>query len=402
VKPIVVTGVGIASAFGVGGLETLRGSPPNGRHTEILAFDAKPYGAALPVVEVPAFDPTQVLGGKGLRTLDRLTKLLLVAARLALRDAGLKSDGQWTALSPTEVGVCTSNAYGSLEAIAELDRVAVLEDARYINPAKFPNTVSNSASGYIGIWEDLRALNVTVSDGNCGALDAVACADLMLATKRARAILTGGGEPISEALYLAFEKLRAFSTPTSASPRPGSGNFRLRGSFGGSARLGEGAAFVVVEEPAAAAARGARSLGAITSYGTAFVGPEDDRALAFASSSALQRAIQDAIRDAGRIDVVASGICGLPGFAKFDEAEQAAIASVLGDVPIALPKQHFGEALGADGALAMAAALAWLDGAPLPPLLDRQSAPKSIERVLVTSLGYYGNASALVIEKHLE
>jgi 3-oxoacyl-[acyl-carrier-protein] synthase II len=376
VKPLVVTGVGIASAFGVGGLSTLRNGPANGAG-EIRAFDAKPYGDALPIVEVPAFDPRQVLGDKGLRTLDRLTKLLLVAARIALREAGLKSHGQWTALSPIDVGVCTSNAYGSLEAIAELDRVAMLEDARYINPAKFPNTVSNSASGYIGIWEDLRALNVTVSDGNCGALDAVSCAELMLAESRAKAILTGGGESISEALYLAFDKLRV---------------------FGDSARLGEGAAFLVLERQEAAAARGARRLGVITSYGTAHVGPENDRALAFASSEALARAIRDASRDAGAIDLVASGISGLPGFARFDEAESAAIASVLGDVPIALPKRHFGEALGADGALAMAAVLGWLEGAPLPPLLAG-APPKEIKRVLVTSLGYYGNASALVIEK---
>src|SRR5262249_25869632 len=143
--------------------------------------------------------------------LDRLTKLLVVAARLALRDAALKVDGKWSTGSPERVGVCCSNAYGSLEAITELDRVAVLEDARYINPAKFPNTVSNSASGYVSIWEDLRALNVSVSDGNCGALDAVSCADLFLETSRADAILTGGGEAMSEALYLAFDKLRAFA-----------------------------------------------------------------------------------------------------------------------------------------------------------------------------------------------
>ena len=41
---------------------------------------------------------------------------------------------------------------------------------------------SNSAAGYASIWEELRALNVSVSDGNCGALDAVACADVLLET----------------------------------------------------------------------------------------------------------------------------------------------------------------------------------------------------------------------------
>ena len=49
-----------------------------------------------------------------------------------------------------------SNAYGSLEAITELDRVATLEAARYINPARFPLTVANSAAGYASIWEDFE------------------------------------------------------------------------------------------------------------------------------------------------------------------------------------------------------------------------------------------------------
>ena len=115
------------------------------------------------------FDAAKYLGDKGLRSLDRLTKLLVVAARLALHDCGLKKDG---AVRPLLAGArrdsVVSNAYGSLEAITELDRVALLEDARYINPSQFPLTVSNSAAGYASIWEDLRALNVSVSDGNCG------------------------------------------------------------------------------------------------------------------------------------------------------------------------------------------------------------------------------------------
>jgi hypothetical protein len=35
---------------------------------------------------VPDFDPSRYLGDKGLRSLDRLTKLLVVAARLALHE----------------------------------------------------------------------------------------------------------------------------------------------------------------------------------------------------------------------------------------------------------------------------------------------------------------------------
>jgi 3-oxoacyl-(acyl-carrier-protein) synthase len=385
--PRIVTGLGIACALGIGAeqffkniavAERLAARPLGG--PAIGSFDAAKYPDAS-IVEVPDFDPTKYLGDKGLRTLDRLTKLLVVAARLCLHDAGFKKDNLWVSLAPDRVGVVCSNAYGSLEAITELDRVAKLEDARYINPSKFPNTVSNSASGYVSIWEDLRALNVSVSDGNCGGLDAVACTDIFLETVRADAILTGGGEAMSEALFLAFEKLGVLGTSEHET------------------RLGEGAAFLALESPEIAEERGARVLGVVTGYGTAFVAPEDST-LIFASREGMTRAITSALADAELeakdVDLVVSSIAGL---ARFDDEELAAISAVLGaHVPVVAPKLALGETLGAGGALGMAAALAWLTGVPVTPsLVVHGSAPAKVATVVVTTMGYYGNASAVVM-----
>jgi 3-oxoacyl-[acyl-carrier-protein] synthase II len=366
VRPLSVTGIGIASAVGVGRAAFLRAMSDDALPTPrpIESFDAALYPGAL-ALEVPDFDPSKYLGDKGLRTLDRLTKLLIVAARLAMHDAGFKKDGLFVQSSPEKVGIVCSNAYGSLEAITELDRVAVLEDARYINPAKFPNTVHNSAAGYASIWEDLRAVNVSVSDGNCGALDAVACAAIFLETGRAEALLVGGAEAMSEALYLAFHKLGA----TGETP------------------LGEGAALLALEAPERAAARGAKVYGHVTGYGTAFLPPERESSLVHPSEEAMERAIEGALADAG----VAPGdvhlvVSGLSGLAAFDDAERAAIErAVSKTVRIESPKKRLGETLGAGGAMAMASALAWLEG--------------DVRTVLVTSMGYYGNASAVVMTR---
>ena len=53
--------------------------------------------------EVRDFDPTRWLGDKGLRSLDRLTKLVVVACRLAAHDAGLKRDGAFVTARRTVV-----------------------------------------------------------------------------------------------------------------------------------------------------------------------------------------------------------------------------------------------------------------------------------------------------------
>jgi 3-oxoacyl-[acyl-carrier-protein] synthase II len=377
VNPCAVTGVGLVSPIGIGRakfFEALRaGTRPPARDGQL---------------EVPDFDAARFLGEKGLRSLDRLTKLLVVAARLALHDTGLKRDGAWAALSPEEVGIVVSNAYGSLEATTELDRVATLEDARYINPSRFPLTVSNSAAGYTSIWEELRALNVTVSDGNCGALDAAACAEVLLSQGRAKALLVGGAEAMSEALWLAFRKLDAVDD---------------------TAPLGEGAALVTLELAEVARGRGVRILGEVVGYGTAFEPPERDSSLLHASPEALERALADALADAGSapgdVDLVVSGISGLRAF---DAAELRATDAVFGaDTCIVAPKLALGETLGASGAMGMVAALAYLaDESTAAPSHVVRGALRTASRTrarsdgrtaVVTTLGYYGNASALVM-----
>jgi 3-oxoacyl-(acyl-carrier-protein) synthase len=372
--PLAITGIGIATAAGVG-KEAFFAALTHAKSADeriapfakeqIQSFDAKPYDD-VNVVEVPAFDPTKVLGDKGLRTLDRVTKLLVVAARICLQDAGIKKEGEFVASSANGVGLVCSNAYGSLEAITELDRVALLEDARYINPAKFPNTVSNSAAGYVSIWEDVRALNVSVSNGNTGALDAIGIAEVHLANARADVLVTGGGESMCEALFLAFKKL---------------------GALAGGLVLGEAAAFLSLELDAHAKSRRAHVLGHVTGYGTHFSPPEDDAGLLHPSADALERAIASALADAktkpSDVDLVVTGVSGIR---PFDRAEIGAIEKTLGKTTKRLdPKRVFGETLGASGAVAVGSAL-------------HAIASGTAKKVLVTSLGYYGSASAVVVE----
>jgi 3-oxoacyl-(acyl-carrier-protein) synthase len=371
-----ITGYGVCSALGIGREAFVRAMMrPTLLHESparpIQAFDASEHEGAR-VAEVPEFDAAKYLGDKGLRTLDRLTKLVLVAARFAAQDAGLKKDGIFVAHSAERVGICCSNAYGSLEAITELNRVAKLEDARYINPAKFPNTVANSASGYVSIWEDFRALNVAISDGNCGALDAFALADIHLDQDRADAILVGGGEASSEALYLAFQKLGVLETK---------------------AVLGEGAAFVVVEK----APRG-EVLAEVWGTGNAFSAPDNEHQVTHGSAEALERAMRAALADAGigrsDVDLVVSGASGLR---VFDKIEIAAIKDAIReDVAIAAPKMILGETLGAGGAMAAVSALAYLDGAPPTPIVSG-TIRSPLRTIVLTSMGFYGNASAVVL-----
>lgn len=379
-RPLAVTGLGVSSPLGIG-WEAFRAglaAPPGGAFTTAPTSFTAAAHPALRVAEIASFDPRPIVGDKGLRNNDRLTRLLLVAARLGLEHAGIKRDGAFAALGPTEVGVCASTAYGSLEAIHELDAVARLEDPRYLNPARFPNTVINSSVGYVSIWEELRAFNATVTNGPTGGLDAFDAASLWIDAGRAKAVLTGGAEAMSEGLWQAFRRLGALDEHPDVWA-PGD-----RGSRG--LRLGEGACLMVLEDLAAARARGATVHAEVIGYGAAFEPAEPSQPMVHVSAQALARAARAAVADLDR-SRVAMVVSGLSGLDVLDGPERAAIAEALGDVTVKTPKSWCGETLGAAGAFGVASAVEWLSG------------ERAGSCAVVTSVGFYGNASALVVRR---
>jgi 3-oxoacyl-(acyl-carrier-protein) synthase len=250
--------------------------------------------------------------------------------------------------------------------------------------------VINSAAAYVSIWEDLRAPNVTVVDGNCGALDAVLTTDTHLVNGRADAFIVGGGEVLSEPLYLAFRRLGALAE-RGRRYEPGNPD-------GQGMRLGEGAAYLAIERPADAERRGARRHGRILGYGNTFEPPESEAVLVHASERAIERCLRMALDDAqlapSDVDLV---VASVDGMAPFDRAELAAIERVLGaEVPVAVPKALYGETFGASGALGMVCALCWIDGADVGPLVRGRLTQKP-QRALVISVGFYGNVSAVIV-----
>ncbi len=373
---LAITGFGVVSSLGVGRAAWEAAVAEGDLRAKSLGRATAAPGD-LPVAEVWDWEPKVHLGPKGHRSLDRLTKFLVTAGKYALEDAGLKAEGAFLAeetVGPTDVGVCSATAYGSLDAITELNRVAELEDPRYINPQRFPNTVINAAAGYVSIWEDLRAPNTTIVDGNCGALDAVVVAETHLQHGRAKAMLVGGGEVATEPLVRALCRLGLAT---------GDG---ITGD-GTPLAIGEGATYFVVEQADAANARGATTLAELRGYGTAFDAPASEAQLVHGSSAALYAAITGALGeanlDADAIDLVISTQSGL---AFFDDAEKAALAEAAIDAPLRTPKRHLGETFGAAGAFGM---------------LDALDSFRSgtAQTALVLTLGYYGNASAVVMQR---
>jgi len=113
------------------------------------------------------------------------------------------------------------------------------------------------------------------------------------------------------------------------------------------------------------------------------------------------RSIEQALRQAQLtpedIDLVVSG---LGGIVPFDTAEISAVTQVLGEsVPVAAPKRLFGETLGAAASLSLACAVQWMQRPMALPLVRGESSSKAPRVTLITELGFYGNAGAVVLSR---
>ena len=93
-----------------------------------LAGDVGPDGLLL-----DDFDPTEMLGKKGTRTLDRMTAQVVATAGMVL--AGQPDSAEARAL----VGLVLGTSTGSVQSITEFTRDTFVRERPYlVNPADFP------------------------------------------------------------------------------------------------------------------------------------------------------------------------------------------------------------------------------------------------------------------------
>ncbi len=214
---VVVTGLGTA----VRGL---------GNPGELLG-DRRPGG-------VPA-DPVERLTGRGLRYKDRATKLAMVAGEEALAAAGLiGADGAPT-VPGESVGTVVSTNFGNVDTVCET--VATIARDTYLgtSPMLLPATSSNVVASWLAITHGLRGANLTLCNGRTSGLDAVNWARLLVGSGRVERVLVVGVEPDNPAVrHLAPEQDEFF----------------------------DGAAALVLESAASAAARGVRPLAELGPY----------------------------------------------------------------------------------------------------------------------------------------
>ncbi|MBM4137669.1 MAG: beta-ketoacyl-[acyl-carrier-protein] synthase family protein, partial [Nitrospira sp.] len=350
-RQIVITGIGVLSPIGIGRDKYWEGliQGRTGFH-KISLFDTSNLKVHI-AGEINNFDPVEFLGKKGLRELDRSTRLICSSAKLAIDDAKLKITDENT----NSIGVSIGTTFGSLHSISQFDREGLIEGPRYVNPSHFPNTVINSPASRISIRFKIKGFNTTISTGFCAGLDAVSYATDFIRLNRADVVLAGGVEELCEETFLGFYKLDCLSGTDGSDPLCCPFDVRRNGII-----LSEGASVLVLEDLEHALNREATIFARIMGYGNSF-DPLADRNFNHAGkglNNAIILALKDASLKSDDIDYISASANSTKGL---DRMETAVIKEIFGEhsfkIPVSSIKSMVGESFSASGALSMAAAV---------------------------------------------
>ncbi|MEI9999639.1 MAG: beta-ketoacyl-[acyl-carrier-protein] synthase family protein [Verrucomicrobiota bacterium] len=343
------------------------------------------------------------LPAKALRRLARPSRLALPAAREALAAAGLL-DGDLRSRQ-RELPIVVSSTAGGMRLAEDFARRVLAgkrahlfsQISRYL-----PQQQVLDLQQALGV----RGHSVVVANACASGANAVGHAADLIAAGAAECVLAGGFEALTELVFVGFDSLQAATTDRC---RP----FDIKRS---GLMIGEAAAFLVLESPAHARARGAAPLAHLTGYAHStdvfhLTQPEP-------SGAVLAEVMRAAARDAGVVPeeigyINAHGTATPANDGVEALAYRAFLGDAVGDARISSTKAAIGHTLGAAGAIEALFALGSLRTGEIPPQLNLQSpipeiaaalagpdesAPE-MRHVMSVNLGFGGSNAALIFSR---
>jgi 3-oxoacyl-[acyl-carrier-protein] synthase II len=361
-----------------------------------LVGDEVPMPLGAPVT---GFDPAAYFGHRELPGLDRAARLGAAAALDAVADSGLSPEGD-----PERYGVMTGVA-GTAAAVAMSE---AHRGRTRIDSYSAARAMPNATAAHISMRLGLRGPSTTYSTACASGSTAVGEAFHLIRYGRLDAAVAGGTDSQFDPYVMeSFQRIGAMSSRRDA-PHEASRPFDAdRDGF----VMGEGAAFLVLEDRERALARGARIYAEIAGYGSncdAFhlVMPRRDGSVA---ASCMSAALADAGIEPSQVGHVNAHGTSTP---RNDQAEARALATVFGTEvpPVTAPKGVVGHMFGAAGAFeALVTVLTVAEGV-VPPVANHRRTDEGVTLDVVTgrprrvapapglsnSFGFGGHNSTLV------
>ena len=362
-RRVAVTGLGVLSPIG-NSVDALSASLAAGRSGVARLNPALAARLRSPVGASVTFDGLQHFDAPRLRQLDRVSQLALVAASQAVVHARL----DFAAELRHRCGVFVGTGMGGAETTDEGYQVIYVDKSDRVKPYTVLAAMTNAAASWIAIEYGLVGPNLTYSTACSSSAVALGEAARRIKSGDADVMLAGGTEaPLTFGVLRAWEALRTLAAMDTQDPSASCRPFALHRS---GLVLGEGAAFVVLEEWQHAIDRGATIHAELSGYGLTSDAMHITRPSIAGQASAMQAALQSAGLSAEAVDYInAHGTAT----AQNDSVETAAIKEVFGErayrIPVSSTKSTHGHLLGAAGALEFVISVVCLQRGVIPPTM---------------------------------
>ena len=409
-RRVVVTGLGAITPLATGVEESWqRLCQGKSGVARISKFDPSDFNVQI-AAEVKDFHPEDFLDKKRIRRTDPFIQYALVAARMALDDAGLAINGNNACRVGVVIGSCAGgmNLYGkNLSALRD-------EGPQKVSPFFIPGFIANMAAGEVSMDSGARGPSKCVVTACATGNNCIGDAFRLIQYDEADAMIAGGSDAYVLPIAIAgFDKMRTLSRRNNAPEKASRPFEKDRDGF----VIGEGAGVVILEEMESAVRRGAKIYAELIGYGSnidSFHITEPDWEN---QARCLKLALRDAAISPSHVAYInAHGTATILN----DLSETKAIKAALGEhsrkVLISSNKSMFGHLLGAAGSVeAIFTVLTIRDGI-IPPTINynapdpecdldyvpNEARKASVNIALSNSFGFGGVNATLVFRKFEE
>ena len=138
------------------------------------------------------------------RRFDRGSQFAIIACAQAIAEAGYD-----VGEAPHRIGIALGTGSAGAGALTEFLRVLLVESPEAAPPFHFPNTVANAPASQVSIELKLLGPNVTITQKDPSALNALLFSSIALSSGRARAMLAGGVDEWNFYYALGFDRVGA-------------------------------------------------------------------------------------------------------------------------------------------------------------------------------------------------
>ncbi len=408
-RRVVVTGVGLVCACGIGTEEVWRNLlAGQSAIAPITHFDASGFDVRF-AGEVKNFDPLNWVEKKELKKVARFIQLAIAASDFAMQMAGL----QVTPDIADATGVYVASGIGGFDVIEREHSKLLQGGPGKISPFFIPAAIINLAAGHISIRFGARGPNSATATACSASAHAVGDSFEIIQRCDAEVMICGGAEASITPMGIGgFAAMKALSTRNDDPSRASRPFDATRDGF----VVGEGAGILILESLEHAERRGAKIIAEIVGYG--MTGDAYHITQPAEQGDGAYRVMMAALRDA-KVQPDAVSYVNAHGTSTpiGDVIETVALKRVFGEharkVAVSSTKSMTGHLLGGAGGLEAGISVLALRDQVLPPTINyenpdpacdldyvpNQSRKAAVEYTLSNSFGFGGTNAALLFKR---